>query len=300
MQQPESRQLGAVGEAAAKLAFLRLGWAVIDAAPEHDVGTDLYLEVRDDQLSYSGWMMGAQVKAGASWFDEPRHDESGNIVGWWFRTDQEHVDYWLTHTLPHLVIFHDENADISYWVNITADAAVSTGKGVKIFIPRANTLDGEHRKELFAAARDSGKNYVRRSRRDAIRQADYALAGAIDLLATSTERSPLDVDRRDFRMAFAAELRALRGLTGSPSIATLSKNTNLEIVKIERFLSGEHLPSRWMVGALVHAMAEYARKRGIDIASHEVDVVKWERKWRITKNPGMQKILKNKAHSKAR
>lgn len=299
VQQPESRQLGAVGEAAVKLAFLRLGWAVIDAPAEHDVGTDLYLEPRDSQLSSSGWLMGAQIKSGDSWFNEPVRDSAGHTSGWWFRTDREHVKYWLSHMLPHLVILHDETTGTSYWAVITSISVVSTGKGVKVFVPRVNTIDVEHHEELFAASRGNDKASIKSARRKAIRQADYALVGAIDLLATSTDRSPAELERRDFRAAFAAELRALRGLAGSPSFEVLSASSDIETLKIESFLSGRNLPSRWMIGALVRAMADYARERGIEIADHQIDVVKWERKWRVTKNPGMQKRIKNRAQPRS-
>lgn len=299
VQQPKPRQLGAVGEAAVKLAFLRLGWGVVDAPSEHDVGTDLYLNVRDDQLSDVGLMMGVQVKSGPSWFEQARRDEAGNAVGWWFREGRNHGTYWLAHILPHLVVLHDNEAGVSYWANITADSVVATGRGIKVFVPRANTVDGEHREALFAAASDSGKKSSLYScRRQAIRQADYALVHAINVLSAYSGKSPLEADKQDFKIMFASELRALHGLVGRPSIEVLSDKTGYVPIRIREYLSGKYLPSRIRVVAIVQAMTECARDRNIDITSHQFDVRTWERKWRIAKKSGMQKVLKNKAQSK--
>ncbi|GAA2679638.1 hypothetical protein GCM10010428_45160 [Actinosynnema pretiosum subsp. pretiosum] len=140
-----------MGEHAVKGMFLTLGWGTA-SAPEHDVGTDLWVMVRAELFDL-GLMLGAQVKTGPSYFSEPECDEAGEIVGWWFRdSDRRHVDYWLTHVLPHLLVLHDLDTGVSYWVQVTEEAVVSTGKGAKILVPRASTLDLEHRDALRTVA----------------------------------------------------------------------------------------------------------------------------------------------------
>ncbi|MEU4448266.1 DUF4365 domain-containing protein [Actinosynnema sp. NPDC050801] len=117
------------------------------------MGTDLFLLVRDDRLFDLGLVVGVQVKTGDSWFDEPRRDQSGEVTGWWFRDDdREHVDYWLAHTLPHLLVLHDLDSATSYWVHVTPEAVVPTGKGAKILVPRSDTVDRAHREALLTVA----------------------------------------------------------------------------------------------------------------------------------------------------
>lgn len=135
-----------------KRAFIALGWGVTSAS-EFDVGTDLFLLARDNRLFDLGLLIGAQVKTGESWFAEQERDESGSLIGWWFRdSNREHINYWLTHSLPHLVVLHDPRIDASYWVHVTPEAVLSTGKGAKVLVPRENTIDVEHRDALLAVA----------------------------------------------------------------------------------------------------------------------------------------------------
>ena len=108
---------------------------------------------RDERRFDLGNVVGAQVKAGPSYFDEPKRDRDGNLVGWWFRDDdRQHIDTWLAHSLPHLVVLYDLDARIAYWVHVTADNLVPTGIGAKILVPVANMVDREHRQALLDVA----------------------------------------------------------------------------------------------------------------------------------------------------
>lgn len=129
-----------------------MGWDVT-SAPEADVGTDLYVLVIDSRLFDAGLLIGAQVKTGDSYFSEAGRDDSGEITGWWFRDDdREHIDSWLAHSLPHLIVLHDEEAGKSYWAHITTGSVVSTGKGAKVFVPAQNTFREENRVALLEIA----------------------------------------------------------------------------------------------------------------------------------------------------
>lgn len=94
---------GNAGESEVTAQFEHLGWGVVPNA-RHDVGTDLWLMARDRRLFDLGLIVGAQVKSGPSWFNEPVTDESGAVTGWWFRSDAAHIDAWLAHRNPHLVV----------------------------------------------------------------------------------------------------------------------------------------------------------------------------------------------------
>ncbi|WP_084848330.1 DUF4365 domain-containing protein [Prescottella equi] len=152
MRGSESEQTGNIGEQSVTLKFTRLGWHVAPN-PAGEVGTDLLLQARDERRFDHGAFIGAQVKSGESFFREPKVSESGEVEGWWYRDpDAAHLRYWQTHTVPHLLILHDETDDQSYWVHVTKGNVVSTGKGAKIFVPKSSVVSRDHAEELLRVA----------------------------------------------------------------------------------------------------------------------------------------------------
>lgn len=132
-----SGQVGSAGISEVIAEFERLGWGPVEN-PRHDLGIDLFLQVRDERRYDTGLIVGAQVKSGRSYFEEPAR-EDGELVGWWFRDDhRDHVDSWLDHSLPVLIILRDLEARISHWAHITRDSVISTGTGAKVLVPIAN------------------------------------------------------------------------------------------------------------------------------------------------------------------
>lgn len=152
MRGSETEQTGNIGEQAVTLKFTRLGWHVAPN-PAGEVGTDLLLQARDERRFDHGAFIGAQVKSGESFFRESKFNEAGEIEGWWFRDpDAAHLRYWQTHTVPHLLILHDETDDQSYWVHVTKDSVVSTGRGAKILVPKSSVVSRDHADELLRVA----------------------------------------------------------------------------------------------------------------------------------------------------
>lgn len=151
-QASKTEQTGNIGEAAVRYQFSKLGWHVADN-PAGEVGTDLLLQTRDDRLLDLGAMIGAQVKNGPTQFNEPKLDENGNTIGWWFRDSTgEHIKYWLDHCLQHILVLHDESTETSYWVHVTDDKVEPTGKGMKILVPKKSTVDSDYVDELLKVA----------------------------------------------------------------------------------------------------------------------------------------------------
>lgn len=152
MRTSEERQKGSIGTNEVSAAFERIKWGVA-SNDRHDLGTDLFLAARDARGFDTLDVVGAQVKAGPSYFEEPQKDDAGEIVGWWYRdSDRSHVDDWAQHGLPHLIVLHDLESRTSYWQHVTADAIVSTGAGAKVLVPRSNTVDKAHHDDLLAVA----------------------------------------------------------------------------------------------------------------------------------------------------
>lgn len=152
MRASRQEQVGGAGVSAVSEAFERLGWGVAENA-RHDVGTDLLVFARDERRFDLGLVVGVQVKAGGSYFREPARDMDGAALGWWFRdADRAHVDAWVSHGLPHLIVLHCPNTRTSYWVHVTADVVKRAGRGAKVLVPKANTVDDEHRDALLGVA----------------------------------------------------------------------------------------------------------------------------------------------------
>lgn len=152
MRAPKNEATGSSGESEVLAQFERLGWGgVIDS--RHDTGTDLYLRPRDARRYELGAVMGAQVKTGPSYFRSPQKHPDGTISGWWFaEDDREHFDYWVRHALPHVVILRDQDSTLSYWVHVTPEQVVSTGKGAKILVSASQTVDADHNEALSDVA----------------------------------------------------------------------------------------------------------------------------------------------------
>ncbi|MET4901581.1 MULTISPECIES: DUF4365 domain-containing protein [Paenarthrobacter] len=152
MRAPKNEATGTSGESEVLAQFERLGWGgVVDS--RHDTGTDLYLRPRDARRYELGAVMGAQVKTGPSYFTSPQKDTDGTITGWWFtEADREHFDYWLRHALPHVVVLRDQEKNLSYWVHVTPERVVSTGKGAKILLPTSQTVDSDNNQALSDVA----------------------------------------------------------------------------------------------------------------------------------------------------
>jgi len=149
MRAPENSAKGSSGQSFVKGQFEELGWGAV-LNPEHDLGTDLWIMARDSRRFDLGALIGAQVKNWALEFDAPDVNESQE--GWWFSDSEAHFEYWLNHRVPHLLVFYDKDAKVSYWVHIEPGAVVSTGKQRKIFVPKAQTIDADHFDELVALA----------------------------------------------------------------------------------------------------------------------------------------------------
>ncbi len=97
-------------------------------------------------------MIGAQVKSGESYFDRPTSTDDA-VAGWVYReTNTEHLDHWLDHGLPHILVLYRDTVDQAYWVHVTAESVRRTGKGWKITVPADQALDESNRDGLLGVA----------------------------------------------------------------------------------------------------------------------------------------------------
>lgn len=112
--------------------FSSQGW-LFREQPIHDYGIDAHVEiVRDGEPT--GNLIGLQIKSGKSFFSEEKEKE---II---YRADDMHIQYWLEHSLPVVIVLYHPERDTCYWEQVSDETTVSTGKGWKIAIPKSNEL----------------------------------------------------------------------------------------------------------------------------------------------------------------
>jgi len=120
--------------------FSQHGW-LFREQPLHDYGIDAQVEIVIDNKA-TGALIAIQVKSGKSYFSEST--ETAFI----YRTDDKHIDYWIKHCLPVIVVLYDPDQDILYWEAISKDSIQCTGKCWKITIPKNKQLTEKSLPEL--------------------------------------------------------------------------------------------------------------------------------------------------------
>ena len=156
MRRKPSAKVASVGVAHAKLAIEeKLGW-LLREQPTEDYGIDAHVEVVDEDM-VRGRLLALQIKSGTSWFKEPGSE------GWWFRPDEDHVQYWTNHSLPVVVVLYRPETKRCHWQLVNRETLVETSTGGwKLLVPEAQVLDGSARTPLREAV--DGDPYVLRIR----------------------------------------------------------------------------------------------------------------------------------------
>lgn len=123
-----------LGVSKADSELTKLGFAFREQAIL-DYGIDAIIEAPNSNEAYlSGKLIAAQIKTGNSFFAEKK-DES--IV---YRGELKHLDYWLNHSLPVIIILYSPEQDKCIWTSINKQTVIKTKKGWKINIPYNNDL----------------------------------------------------------------------------------------------------------------------------------------------------------------
>ncbi|MFF0911849.1 DUF4365 domain-containing protein [Microbacterium enclense] len=154
MKQSQEAQLGEYGEDCAVVFFTGIGWGPL-RTNKQDLGTDLFVQLRTDDLTDLRMLLGVQVKTGPSWFKEP--GRVGGRDGWWYReTDKRHAEYWANHHVPHILVLQSADMATRSWVALDQTTIQDTGLGMKVFVPADQALNASwkpHWIELVAEAR---------------------------------------------------------------------------------------------------------------------------------------------------
>jgi Domain of unknown function (DUF4365) len=92
---------GGVGVSEVTADLQRIGWGPVALNAQHDLGTDLFVQVRDARRFDRGLVVGVQVKGGPEWFKDPVRAEDGSLLGWWYYEPKvDHFDDWVTPSTP--------------------------------------------------------------------------------------------------------------------------------------------------------------------------------------------------------
>src|SRR5215470_4214249 len=96
-----------MGVGAAQVEFSSWGWAFRSQYVK-DYGIDAHAEPFDGPHQPSNELLALQIKSGDSYFREETDE------GWWYWGENKHLQYWLSHVLPVLIIIYDPDGKTLY------------------------------------------------------------------------------------------------------------------------------------------------------------------------------------------
>lgn len=152
MQASQQEQTGSAGVARVMADFADINWGPVENV-RHDLGVDIFLQVRDERRFDRAVMVMAQVKSGESYFRDEELSKAGEVCGWWYsESTAKHFEDWVQHGLPHLLVMHDPRTKTSHWVHVTREGVLSTGKGYKVLVPKHQVVDDDSLDALLEVA----------------------------------------------------------------------------------------------------------------------------------------------------
>lgn len=127
-----------------------LDWVYREQAVE-DYGIDAHLEIVEDDETVTGQLIAVQVRSRERPFDRI-------AGGWMVRDSLDHLDYWLGHVLPVILVIYDAVSKRAYWQRVSPHTIVRTENGFKVEVPESQPLDATARIALQEiAARDDDR-----------------------------------------------------------------------------------------------------------------------------------------------
>lgn len=113
---------------------------------ENDFGIDAYIDIITETGQVTEKSIAIQVKTGSSFFEEV------NEIGFVFRGDVKHLNYYMNLQIPILIVIVDEVDKTAYWEVFKSEKVIQAGGSWKMTIPLKNTISIEQKETL--------KNYV--------------------------------------------------------------------------------------------------------------------------------------------
>lgn len=126
-----------------KIVENELGWIFRVNHKEHDFGIDAYFDVVIDSGHITGKTIAVQIKTGATYFKEK------NDFGWIYRGEMGHLNYYLNHQIPVIIVIIDDRKQNAFWCLCDFSKTESSGDNWKITIPFGKLLTKESKLELL-------------------------------------------------------------------------------------------------------------------------------------------------------
>ena len=124
------------------LALAREFQWIFREQPISDVGIDGHIELVTHGKA-QGKLIAVQVKTGDSYLQRTKE----GVV---FYGDNKHLDYWLNHSLPVLLVVYTPGEQSLRWVDIRPDNIERTSKRWKVVLPENHKVDQSSLDELLA------------------------------------------------------------------------------------------------------------------------------------------------------
>lgn len=119
-----------------------LNWIFRKNNQEFDFGIDAYIDIISEFAQITGKSIALQIKTGQSFFSEM------NDNGWVYRGDMKHLNYYLNHDMPVIIVIVNEITKKIFWCLCDAKKTEKAGENWKITIPFHQELNSESKKEL--------------------------------------------------------------------------------------------------------------------------------------------------------
>ncbi|HEY6328096.1 MAG TPA: DUF4365 domain-containing protein, partial [Blastocatellia bacterium] len=108
-----------------------------------DIGIDGQIENIDENGLATGHVVAVQVKSGRSYI-EPLE---GFLT---HRPSKKHLRYWENFPLPVILVIHDPDLSVAYWADARQQLRSRLSGEIDVIrVPMAQTLDREHKSDLF-------------------------------------------------------------------------------------------------------------------------------------------------------
>lgn len=135
---PEHTETAELGELGLRLVTAavhdELRW-IFRSKRKLDVGIDGEIELVNESRKPTGRLIAVQVKCGPSYTAETIAE------GFVYRGDIDHLEYWLSHSLPVIVVICDSTTRQCHWAEVSTTTAVRLTRGWKMVVPFENRLD---------------------------------------------------------------------------------------------------------------------------------------------------------------
>jgi Domain of unknown function (DUF4365) len=118
---------------------------VFRETPNADVGIDGQVELVDGNNQATGATIAVQIKSGTSYLKD-----GGD--SWKYYPSEKHRIYWEAYPLPVILLLHDPQNNLVYWVDARRQLRSDQYNNQFIWVPKASTLTASSKFDLFESS----------------------------------------------------------------------------------------------------------------------------------------------------